>query len=96
MYLKIKSSLNKHIQPRNIPECSPSRIYIMCSISNEYFEPLIKTHIKKPSAWKKVASNHFFVPQKRSDQKKEAALFVKPSDRETGCHPSLLAKRRKA
>ena len=26
------------------------------------------THIKKPSAWKKVAPHHSFVPQKRSDQ----------------------------
>ena len=27
------------------------------------------SHIKKPSAWKKVAPHHSFVPQKRSDQK---------------------------
>ena len=47
----------------------------------QYSKKEVVSHIKKPSAWKKVAPHHSFVPQKRSDQKKEAPLFVKLSDR---------------
>ena len=37
--------------------------------SKHNFFSKYKSHIKKPSAWKKVAPHHSFVPQKRSDQK---------------------------
>ena len=35
----------------------------------QYSKKEVISHIKKPSAWKKVAPHHSFVPQKRLDQK---------------------------